>query len=50
MGKTLLSDKTIFLSASEKNSSLLSVGRNIKRRIERTRENGKKMMERKERY
>jgi hypothetical protein len=26
-GKTLLSDKAIFLSASEKNSSLLSAGR-----------------------
>ena len=27
MGKTILSDKAIFLSASEKNSSLLSAGR-----------------------
>jgi hypothetical protein len=26
-GKTLLSDKAIFLSASEKNSSLLNAGR-----------------------
>jgi hypothetical protein len=30
MGKTLLSDKAIFLSASEKNSSLLSAGRGDK--------------------
>ena len=34
MGKTLLSDKAIFLSASEKKSSLLSAERNIKRMIE----------------
>jgi len=27
MGKTLLSDKAVFLSASEKNLSLLSAGR-----------------------
>jgi len=27
MGKTLLGDKAIFLSASERNSSLLSAGR-----------------------
>jgi hypothetical protein len=40
MGKTLLSDKVIFLSASEKNSSLLSAGCTADRYEEEGRKEG----------